>query len=162
MELKSIIKAHDSNSWQYYFINGIQPHDQSPWFKPMANYSSEAQFSLVTSKAQFLLVTSKSPVLTGNIKKAQFSLATLKGSVLASNIKTQFSLATSKAQFLLAISKVQFALALFYQKPKIINAWQKYYVIIISFKDEQFFLNFTMAFFSKNQGNHFIKANGKL
>ena len=158
MELKSIIKAHDSNSWQYYFINGIQPHDQSPWFKPMTNYSSEAQFSLVTSKAQFLLVTSKSPVLTGNIKKAQFSLATLKSSVLTSNIKTQFSLATSKAQFLLAISKVQFALALFYQKPKIINAWQKYYVIIISFKRWTIFLKLYYGILLKKPGQSFYKS----
>ena len=29
MEFKSIIKAHNSNSWQYYFINGIQPYNQS-------------------------------------------------------------------------------------------------------------------------------------
>ena len=48
--------------------------------------------------------------------------------------KAQFTFATSKAQFSLVISKDQFAmallktqanyLALFYQKPKIINTWQ--------------------------------------
>ena len=34
-------KAHDSSPWQSYFINGIQSHNQSPWFKPMANYLSK-------------------------------------------------------------------------------------------------------------------------
>ena len=107
MGFNPIIKAHDSNSWQYYFINEIQPHDQTPRFKPMANYLSKAQFSLATSKTQFPLATSKSPVFIGNIKK------------------TNFHWQYQKTQFSLAISKAQFTLALFYQKPKIINVWQK-------------------------------------
>ena len=132
MEFKSIIKARDSNSWQYYFINKIQPHNQSSWFKPMANYLSKAQYSLVTSKT---------PVLTGNIK--------------TSNFQWQHQ----KAQFSLVISKAQFTFALFYQKPKIIDAWQKYYVIIISFKRWTMFLK---HYYGINHGNHYIKARGKL
>ena len=69
MEFKFIIKAHDSNSWKYYFINGIQPHNQSPWFKPAANYLLKAQFSLATSKSPILTSNIKSPVLASNIKK---------------------------------------------------------------------------------------------
>ena len=75
--LGNISKAHDSSSWQNNFINGIQIHNQSPWFKPMAIYLSKTQFTLA-------------------ISKAQFSLAIL---------KAQFTLAISKAQFSLAISK---------------------------------------------------------
>ena len=56
--LGNIWKAHDSSPWQNNFINEIQIHNQSPWFKPMAIYSS------------------KSPILIGNIK-TQFSLALL-------------------------------------------------------------------------------------
>ena len=48
--LGNIWKAHDSSPWQNNFINGIQIHNQSPWFKPMAIYSFKAQFSLATSK----------------------------------------------------------------------------------------------------------------
>ena len=66
--LGNIWKVHDSSSWQNNFINGIQIHNQSPWFKPMAIYLSKspiliskikAQFTLAISKAQFSLVTSK-------------------------------------------------------------------------------------------------------
>ena len=89
--LGNIWKAHDSSPWQNNFINGIQIHNQSPWFKPMAIYLSKSpiligkiktQFSLAISKVQFTLATSKpishwqnqSLILIGNIK-AQFSLA---------------------------------------------------------------------------------------
>ena len=71
--LGNIWKAHDSSPWQNNFINGIQIHNQSPWFKPIAIHSSKAQFSLAISKAQFSLATSKpnsywqhqSPILIG-------------------------------------------------------------------------------------------------
>ena len=36
--LGNILKAYDSSPWQSYYINGIQSRNQSPWFKPMANY----------------------------------------------------------------------------------------------------------------------------
>jgi len=39
--LGNILKANDSSLWQNYFINGIQSHNQSLWFKPMANYLSK-------------------------------------------------------------------------------------------------------------------------
>ena len=45
--------------------------------------------------------------------------------ILIGNIKTQFSLAISKTQFMLALLEAQANyLALFYQKPKVINTWQ--------------------------------------
>ena len=45
--------------------------------------------------------------------------------ILISNIKTQFSSVTSKAQLTLSLLKAQANnLALFYQKPKVINTWQ--------------------------------------
>ena len=45
--------------------------------------------------------------------------------ILIGNIKTQFSLAISKAQLALALLKAQANyLALFYQKPKVIDTWQ--------------------------------------
>ena len=44
--LGNIWKAHDSSPWQNNFINGIQIHNQSPWFKLMAIYLSKAQCSL--------------------------------------------------------------------------------------------------------------------
>ena len=118
--LGNIWKAHDSSSWQNNFINEIQIHNQSPWFKPMEIYLSKAQFSLATSKTQLTLA----------LFKAQFSLA-----ILIGNIKAQFSLAISKAQFALALLKAQANyLALFYQKPKVIKYSAKYYIIIISLK----------------------------
>ena len=49
--LDNIWKAYDSSPWQNNFISGIQIHNQSPWFKPMAIHSSKAQFSLATSKS---------------------------------------------------------------------------------------------------------------
>ena len=105
MGFNPIIKAHDSNPWQIIYQ------------KPSSRWQHhKAQFLLATSKAQFSLATSKSPVLTGNIKTPNFQWQ------------------HQKAQFSLVISKAQFTFALFYQKHKIIDAWQKYYVIIISFK----------------------------
>ena len=45
--------------------------------------------------------------------------------IFVGNIKTQFSLAISKAQLTLALLKGQANyLAVFYQKPKVINTWQ--------------------------------------
>ena len=46
----NIWEVYDSSLWQNNFINGIQIHDQSSWFKPMAIYLSKAQFLLATSK----------------------------------------------------------------------------------------------------------------
>ena len=118
--LGNIWEAHDSSLWQNNFVNGIQIHDQSPWFKPIAIYLSKTQFLLATSKSNFHW-QNQSPILIGNIKaqfslaifKTQFSLAISKPNsywqyqnpILIDNIKTQFSLAIFKAQFLLAISK---------------------------------------------------------
>ena len=109
--LGNIWKVHDSSPWQNKFINRIQIHNQSPWFKPMAIYISKTQFTLTISKAKFSLATSKpnshwqnqSLILIGNIK-AHFSLAKSKPNshwqhqnpVLAGSIKAQFSLAISK------------------------------------------------------------------
>ena len=79
--------------------------------------------AIYLSKAQFLLAILKpnshwqhqSPIFIGNIK-AQFLLAIF---------KAQFSLAISKAQLTLTLLKTQANyLALFYRKPKVINAWQ--------------------------------------
>ena len=53
--LGNIWKAHDSNPWQKYFINGIQIHNESPRFKPMTIYLSKPQFSLAISKAHLML-----------------------------------------------------------------------------------------------------------
>ena len=138
--LDNIWKAHDSSSWQNNFINGIQIHDQSLWFKPMVIYLSKTQFSLAISKAQTLALF-----------KTQFSLATSKPNshwqyqkpnirwhylmpkfhwqhqspTLIGNIKTQFLVVISKAQLTLALLKAHANyLALFYQKPKVINTWQ--------------------------------------
>ena len=162
MEFKSIIKAHDSNSWQYYFINGIQPHNQISLFKPMANYLSKTQFSLATSKYPIFIGNIKKPnfhwqhqkpnfhwqhqkpsfhwqhkknsVLISNIKSPIF-ISNIKNPIFVGNIKSLvFAGNIKKPSFHWQYQKVQFTLALFYQKPKIINAWQKYYVIIISFK----------------------------
>ena len=58
--LGNIWKAHDLSPWQNNFINGIQIHDQSPWFKPMAIYLSKAQFLIGNIKTQFSLETLKS------------------------------------------------------------------------------------------------------
>ena len=94
--------------------NGIQIHNQSPWFKPMAIHSSKTQFSLAILKTQFSLATSKpnsywqyqNPIPIGNMK-AQFPLATWKPNsywwhqspILIGDIKAQFLLATSKPNF---------------------------------------------------------------
>ena len=66
--LSNVWKAHDSNPWQNNFINRIQVHNQSPWFKPMVIYLSKSSILLAIFKTQFSLTTSKS----------NFSLATSK------------------------------------------------------------------------------------
>ena len=79
----------------------------------MTIHLSKTQFSLATSKPNFHW-QHQNPILSDNIK-AQFSLAIF---------KTQFSLAISKGQFTLALLKAQANyLALFYQKPSVINNW---------------------------------------
>ena len=111
MEFKSIVKANGLNLWQF-----IYPKPNSHW--------------------QY-----QSPIFIGNIK-IQFSLAISKLSsswqylkpnfhwqhqnpILIGNIKIQFSLAILKTLFTLALLKTQANyLALFYQKPKVINTWQ--------------------------------------
>ena len=132
MEFNPIIKAHDSNSWQYYFINEIQPHDQTPRFKPMANYLLEAQFLLATSKTQFPLATSKSLVLIGNIKKP--------------NSHWQYQKPNLRWHY-------------FINSPRLLTLGKKYYVIIISFKR---WIMSLKHYCGKNHGNHFIKYCGKL
>jgi len=72
----NIWKVHALSPWQNNFIDGIQIHNQSPWFKPMAIYSSKAQFSLTTSKLN-----------------SHWQYQSL---ILISKIKTQFSLVISK------------------------------------------------------------------
>ena len=62
--LGNIWKAHDSSPWQSNFINGIQIHNQSPWFKPMAIHSSKAQFLLAISKLNSYW-QHQSPILIG-------------------------------------------------------------------------------------------------
>ena len=71
--LGNIWKVHDSSPWQNNFISGIQIHNQSPWFKPMAIHSSKAQFSLATLKPNSHW-QHQSPILIGKIK-VQFLLA---------------------------------------------------------------------------------------
>ena len=73
---KPMIKVHDSSPWQNNFINRIQIHNQSPWFKPMAIHSSKTQFSLATSMPNSYWQY-QNPILIGN-SKSQFSLATSK------------------------------------------------------------------------------------
>ena len=76
------------------------------------------------------------------LSKTQFTLAILKPNsrwqylklnfhwqhqspIFIGNIKDQFSLVISKAQLTLALLKAQANyLALFYQKPRVINTWQ--------------------------------------
>ena len=136
----NIWKAHDSSPWQNNFINGIQIHNQSPWFKPMAIYLSKAQFLLAILKPNSHW-QHQNPIFIGNIKaqlslaifKTQFSLAISKPSsrwqylkpnshwqyqnpILIGNIKSPTYIGTIKTQ-------VNY-LALFYRKPKVINTWQ--------------------------------------
>ena len=133
--LGNIWEAHDSSPWQNNFINGIQIHSQSPWFKPIAIlsmkfksiikshdlnpwqfYLPKTQFTLaISSKAQFSRVISKSQILIGNIKSLVLA-GNIKSPILNGNIKVQLTLALLKAQ--------TNYLALFYQKPKVINTWQ--------------------------------------
>ena len=119
--LDNIWKAHDSSPWQNNFINRIQIHNQSPWFKPMAIYLSKSQFSLAILKPNSHW-QHQIPILIGNIKaqfslaifKTQFSLVTSKPNfhwqhqspIFIGNIKAQFSLVIFKIQFLLAILKL--------------------------------------------------------
>ena len=74
--LGNIWKAYDLSPWQNNFINGIQIHNQNPWFKPMTIYLSKTQFSLAILKPNSHW-QHQSPILIGNIK-AQFSLAIFK------------------------------------------------------------------------------------
>ena len=111
--LGNIWKAQDSSPWQNNFINGIQIHNQSPWWqfihpKPNSYWQYQSPILIGNIKAQILLATSKpnshwqhqSLILIGNIK-TQFSFATPKPNshwqyqspILIGNIKTQFSLA---------------------------------------------------------------------
>ena len=102
MEFKSIIKAHDSNSWQF-----IHPKPNSYWQyqSPILIGNIKPQVLLATSKANFYW-QHQNPILIGNIK-AQFLLATSKPNshwqyqspILIGNIKAQFLLATSKSNF---------------------------------------------------------------
>ena len=119
MKFKFMIKAHDLNPWQF-----IYPKPTSHWQyqSPIFIGNIKTQFSLVISKAQHALA----------LFKAQFSLATSKPNSHwqhqkpnlrwhylkpnSGNIKTQFSLALLKTQ--------ANYLALFYQKPKVVNTWQ--------------------------------------
>ena len=142
--LGNIWEAHDSSPWQNNFINGIQIHSQSPWFKPIAIlsmkfksiikshdlnpwqfYLSKTQFTLaISSKAQFSRVISKSQILIGNIKSLVLA-SNIKSLVPAGNIKSPILNGNIKVQLTLALLKAQTNyLALFYQKPKVINTWQ--------------------------------------
>ena len=97
MEFKSIIKAHDSNPWQF-----IHPKPNSYWQyqSPILIGNIKTQFLLAISKANFYW-QHQNPILIGNIK-AQFLLAILKPNsywqyqnpILIGNIKTQFLLVT--------------------------------------------------------------------
>ena len=80
MEFKSMIKAHDLNSWQF-----IYPKLNSHW-------QHQSSIFIGNIKAHWPY---QSPILIGNIK-AQFSLTIF---------KTQFSLAISKTQLTLALLK---------------------------------------------------------
>ena len=151
--LGNIWKAHDSSSWQNNFINGIQIHNQSPWFKPMAIHSSKTQFLLTTLKPNSYWQY-QNPIPIGNIK-AQFSLATLKPNsywqhqnpILIGNTRAQFSLIISKLNsYWQHQSPILIGTTLSKRKePKIIIAWQgknimvKYYVA------------------KKDHGNHLMK-----
>ena len=110
----NIWRAHDSNPWQNNFINGIQIHDQSPWFEPIAIYLSKAQFSLATSKP--------------NSHWQHQSL------ILIDNIKTQFSSVISKAQLTLALLKAKLTTWHYLSKAQGYQYLVKYYIIIISLK----------------------------
>ena len=130
--LGNIWKAHDSIPWQNNFINGIQIHNQNPWFKSMAIHSSKTQFLLTTLKPNSYWQY-QNPIPIGNIK-AQFSLATLKPNsywqhqnpILIGNTRAQFSLIISKLNsywqhqnpILIGNIKAQFSLALLYQKER--------------------------------------------
>ena len=102
MEFKSMIKAHDLNSWQF-----IYP-------KPNSHWQHQSPIFIGNIKAHWPY---QSPILIGNIK-AQFSLAIF---------KAQFSLVISKAQLTLALLKAQANyLALLYQKsPRVLTLGKK-------------------------------------
>ena len=133
MGFNLIIKAHDSNPWQiiYQKAQFSLAISKSPIFigniqKPNSRWQHQkTQFSLAILKSLIFNGNIKSLVLSGNIKKPSFHQQYQKAQFSLTTSKTQFSLATSKAQFSLTISKAQFTLVLFYQKPKIINAWQE-------------------------------------
>ena len=72
MEFKSIIKAHDSNPWQ--FIHP-KPNSYCQYQSLVLIGKIKAQFSLATSKPNSYW-QHQSPIPIGNIK-AQFSLALL-------------------------------------------------------------------------------------
>ena len=110
--LGNIWKAYNSSPWQNNFINGIQIHNQSPWFKPMTIHSSKTQFSLAISNPNSHW-QHQTPILIGKHQNP----------ILIDNIKAQFSL------------------ALLYQKeksPRLSNAWQRkkiYHVTVAKKKD---------------------------
>ena len=72
MKFKSIIKAHDSNPWQ--FIHS-KPNSYWQYQSPILIGKIKAQFSLATSKPNSYWQY-QSPILVGNIK-TQFSLTLL-------------------------------------------------------------------------------------
>ena len=107
-------KAHDSNTRQNNFINGIQPHNQSPWFKFMAilfyqwdstpgsNPKIQTHGKLFI-RSPIFVGNIKNPISIGNIKKpssywqyqkGQFSLAISKSPILTGNIKSPIYVGT--------------------------------------------------------------------
>ena len=111
IEFKFIIKTHDLNPWQFIYL---KPNSHWQYQNLIFIGNIKTQFSLAIFKIQFSLATSK-PNFHWQYQSP----------VLAGNIKTQFSLAISKAQLTLTLLKAQVNyLALFYQKPKVVNTWQ--------------------------------------
>ena len=94
------------NNGNTILSNGIQPHDQSPWFKPVANYSSKTQFSLALFKSPIFIGNIKSPVPTSNIKNSIF-IGNIKNPVPTGNIQSPFFIGTilSKSPRLLMLGK---------------------------------------------------------
>ena len=104
--LGNIWKAHNSSPWQNNFINGIQIHNQNPWFKPMAIYLFKTQFSLTILKPNSHWQHLNS-ILIGNIKS--------QNPILIGNIKNPILIGNIKSPTYVGI---------IYWKPKFINTWQ--------------------------------------
>ena len=144
--LGKVWKAHNSNPQQNNFINGIQVHNQSPWFNPMVIYLSKSPILIGNIWNPIFYWQHQSPIFIGNIKSL-VPIGNIKRPIFIGNIKSP----SSRWRY----PKPIFSLALFYKKkPEIIKHLAKRKV-----SWHNYCLSITMA---KNHDNHFIKAHMEL